>query len=151
MVKEVMKWSARLFPEVVKRPLQEVLKLVGEAYSANDENYGEMEAVKWANGFRFADDIGSRDALLLAEAGHDLETMVRRKQEAMAVKGRMSEMRVRHEVPADDPDFERLLALVNGIPIVLPIGLQCQRDSTPTPGEIQKDVDGGQQTHATVI
>ena len=94
-------------------------RLAVEAYKVTDDDYGEEEAIEWASGFEFPADLGVRDGNLLREAGGELEAVVRAKHVQMSDHGsRLSLKSVDGMVPLDDPDRQRLIDLINGIPIV---------------------------------
>ena len=104
-----------------KIPLEAVRGLVLEAYRSADDNYGEREALEWAEGFQFSGDIGVRDAVGLASAGGRLEVYVREVHEQMSRGGkRLSRESILKWVPVRDADRDRLLGLVGGIAIVTP-------------------------------
>jgi len=114
--KGIIKLLRRLYPEVAVQP-EQVQKLLWEAYKAADKDYGEEEAKGWAEGFTFPPDVGERDARGVDEAG-GLENYVRLRQaEIVARHGRMDVQRVVEVAGEQDPDFERALALVEGVPI----------------------------------
>jgi hypothetical protein len=112
----IIKTLRRLYPSVRVQP-EQVQKLLWEAFQTADKTYGEEEAKVWADNFAFPPDIGDRDAQGLADAGN-LEDYVRQRQaELVTDHGRMDAARVLEVAGDRDPDFERALALVEGVPI----------------------------------
>jgi len=98
LARNIRRQIVELFPgEVVNS--RAISKLMWDAYRADDENYGEGEAMRWAANFTFEAGLGDRDASLLDAAGGDLSLMVRRKYDLMSSIGRLSEARVRKMVP----------------------------------------------------
>ena len=94
-----------------------LLPILRRGYRSSDEDFGEKEALEWANGFAFPTDFGRLDTEGLAAHGYDLAAFVRSKQARMSQRGRLSRARVDSVVDPSDPDYERLLDLVDGIPI----------------------------------
>jgi len=114
---DIMALINRLFPGAswTRRDLN---ALVTEAYRVTDDDYGEQEAIVWADKFKFPSDIGDRDGALLKEANYDLGEVVQVKHDLMSLGGRPSAERIQAVVPVDDPDYHRFLGLVQGIEIV---------------------------------
>ena len=52
--------------KVTKR---EIVVLAKETHAATDDNYGEQEAIDWAQGFEFLEGLGERDAAQVAGSG----------------------------------------------------------------------------------
>ena len=100
--------------------VDEVEYLVWEAYKSADDDYGEKEAIEWADGFKFRDGFGECDRIGLEEAGGDLEAYIRLLHSKMSSDGgrRLSRESIERLVPPDDPDYDRLLDLVDGIEIL---------------------------------
>jgi hypothetical protein len=80
-----------LFPQRRPPDPRAVASLMWEAYKAEDDNYGEEEALRWAEGFRFESNLGDRDAALLRAVDGDLCHMVKIKHEIISAQGRLSE------------------------------------------------------------
>eukprot|EP01042_Synura_sphagnicola_P001097 gene1097-1236_t len=92
---------------------------------AADGNYNEQSAIEWAAGFSFPANICERDSNLLDLADGDLVVMAKSSHEARENEDRLSTARAHATVPQDDPDFERLLVLCDGVKILVP------KDFTP--------------------
>ena len=97
---------------------QSVDNIVRSAVRAADDDYGETEALTWAQGFCFPSGIAQRDHDGLVAHEGDLSAYIRSLHSAMSSTGRLSAASITASVPASDPDFDTLLALVEGIPIV---------------------------------
>ena len=95
-----------------------IMSLVTEAYRVADEDFGVMEAVSWAEGFTWPEDIHSRDTLRLEVAEGCLTTAVRTTQQEHAAS-RLSHERVDYWIPPSDEDFNRLHDLVDGMRVLV--------------------------------
>ena len=96
---------------------REVARLVKEAYVSTDDEYGEEEAIIWAEDFKFPEGLGARDAQRLAEAG-SLKGAVEGLHAEMAKAGRLSEGSIRSLLSEDDEDFDKLMDLLRGVKIL---------------------------------
>ena len=96
-----------------------VQRLIWEAHASADDEYGEEEAIAWAEDFHFPSDVGVRDSNGLRLAHGNLSQYVRARHETMSRGGRLSRESIQQWVPPDDPDYATLLDLVDGIPIVV--------------------------------
>ena len=67
-----------------------ISRLIWEAHASTDDNYGEEEALRWAEGYEFPPDIGSRDSDGLRMAHGNLSQYCRARHEAMSAAGRLS-------------------------------------------------------------
>jgi len=114
--KRIARFTRRLFPRLAV-DVSSIHKLVAEAYESTSDEYGELEALEWAEGFQFPPDIATRDFHDFERLGRDLEALVRERHAAMSAKGRLSRDSIEAFVPTDDPDRQALLDLVDGIPI----------------------------------
>ena len=123
------KWKNRiheitgLVATVLPHPECQTVKVSGMVraalLAAADGAYGEEEALRWANGFRFPQDVCVRDMSLLHSLDGNLSSLARYSHELM--KGsRLSQERVHRWVPRSDPDFDRLLRLCEGVRILVP-------------------------------
>ena len=103
--------------DFVKR--REVARLVKEAYISTDDDseYGEEEAIIWAEDFKFPEGLGARDAQRLAEAG-SLKGAVEELHAGMARARRLSEESIGSLLSEDDEDFDKLMDLLRGVKIL---------------------------------
>jgi len=105
---------SRLLPNLGDRGV-EVDKLVGEAFASGCDVYGELEALRWANGFKFPLNVTDRDRIDLENLDYDLIALVKRRQKDISAK-RMTLESIQR-ISQDDPDFGRLKELVEGLRI----------------------------------
>jgi hypothetical protein len=117
MEMEVTRIAHVLFPSE-NILVSEISSLVRNSILSADENYGELEAIEWANGYTFPPGLGSRDAERLRELNGDLAAMTRERHAEMLVVGRLCDESIKNTVDPSDPDFSLLRGLVTGIPIV---------------------------------
>ena len=117
VVDDVLRMVNVLFPNehVSEREVRDVVTC---AYIAADDDYGELEAVHWGGNFVFPEGVGDRDAVRLNELGGDLSALTRERHLLMASIGRLSVHSIHATIRPSDPDFDLLLSLVEGIPIV---------------------------------
>ena len=120
----------------------EVQRQVWEAHVSADDEYGVQEALDWAEGYAFPEDVGERDAEGLRRHDGNLASFCAERHEAMSAGGRrlsresIERMCTNQEtgealIPPDDPDYLLLMELVDGIDIVTKDGFQCT--SIPPP------------------
>jgi len=107
----------KLYPQVsVCR--DQVDQLVWDAYKSTDGTYGEEEALVWARGYRIPGSVKERDSVGLKLAG-SMEIYVTEKQRQMSFEGRLSRQSIiAAGIPETDPDYSRLMDLVDGITIM---------------------------------
>ena len=117
LVSDVVGLISCLFPRGEVSAL-EVQGVVESAWRAADDNYGESEAIKWGGDFVFPAGMGDRDADRLRELEGDLAALTSERHSQMSEVGRLSAESIRATVDPLDPDFELLLSLVDGIPVV---------------------------------
>jgi hypothetical protein len=94
--------------------------LAREAIASSDGNYGIQEAVKWAEGFEFPQDLVDSDMRLFRASQLDFSAMVRRRLKKIGAT-RMSAHRV-ERLRADNPERARLFDIANGMRVPLPVG-----------------------------
>jgi hypothetical protein len=73
LVTEVIQLSSILLDTPLSRST--VTALVVDAYKSTSDEYGEHEALIWADDYSFPDDISTRDTQLLLSSNFDLATM----------------------------------------------------------------------------
>ena len=112
----VRKMHRQLYPRhSFKR--EAIEQLIWEAFRSTDDEFGEEEALRWAEGYEFPADIADRDSEKLRAAGGNLAEMTSDRHAEMASAGRLSKERIEAMVPRDDEDYDRLIDLVDGIDI----------------------------------
>ena len=95
-----------------------IVDLVTRAFESADHVYDEEDALVWAEGYSFPAGIGERDAEGIRLAGGFSE-YTRAMQTRIKATGRgLSVDSINAVVPSDDPDYLRLLEMVDGIPIL---------------------------------
>ena len=110
---------------------QEVVELVRCAFKAADDNYGELEAQQWGGDFVFPPNLGNRDADRLSVLDGNLASLTRERQAEMAVVGRLSVASIHATIDPTDSDFNLLLSLVNGIPIITASSFEPNKEPPP--------------------
>jgi hypothetical protein len=137
----------KLYPQVsVCR--DQVNQLVWEAYKSTDGTYGEEEALVWARGYRIPGSVKERDSVGLKLAG-SMEIYVTEKQRQMSFEGRLSRQSIiAAGIPETDPDYSRLMDLVDGITIMTDdLALQTEWSSAATSAQVPPNAVGGRLTH----
>ena len=94
----------------------EVETIMSEAYKSVDLEFGVEEANEWANGFQFPDSVVWSDALELYNCDWDL-SLVATKKNSILINDRFSAERLNALWNRDDPDFQLLLELAEGVPV----------------------------------
>ena len=102
----------RLYTRAYDR--QSIGRLLTEAFKNNDLHYGEREALLWAGEFEMCQDTISRHVNMFEGVGYDLAKLIRVLKED--IKGsRLSKASIRANVSRDNPEYDKLLALVDGM------------------------------------
>jgi len=94
----------------------EVETIMEDAYKSVDLEYGIEEANEWANEFQFPSSVAWADTLELYNCNWDL-SMVAKKKNSVLIKDRFSVERLHALWNRDDPDFQLLLELAEGVPV----------------------------------
>ena len=113
-VESALQLLIELLPGLSHR-LSDARKLMELSFACGCEEYGEMEAVHWAEGFQFPCDITKGDLAELQSNGMDLVSLVRKRQLVMGKK-RLSLESI-ERISKSDPDYSRLVGLVEGLRI----------------------------------
>ena len=94
-----------------------VTTLIQEA----QQKYGNQDtiasAMKWADNFKFANNIGERDREKVESKNGDVVAYIQ-DLHASALANRLNLDRIRKHIPASDPDYHSLCRLVEGVPIL---------------------------------
>ena len=117
-----------LMPEFQAR-VSELKILVEQSFAVGCEEYGEREAIRWANGFRFPENILSRDHEDLIKCKYDLTALVRRRHNVMRDR-RLSTKSIKR-ISRDDPDLFLLKELVEGLRIFVSSDFVPNRSPPP--------------------
>lgn len=94
-----------------------IFRIVKLAFYVCSLVFGEKEALEWAGGFVFPDDLGIRDQLAIESMGGDLAKLVKEKQKLQAAD-RLNLQRI-ESLGYEDEDVRRLKSLVEGMEIVV--------------------------------
>ena len=126
---------------------QAVTTLIQEA----KQKYGSQDtiasAMKWADNFHFANNIGDRDREKVERKNGDIVAYIQ-DLHASAIANRLNLDRIRKHIPASDPDYHNLCKLVEGGPhtykgIIHTEPRVCKRNPNPDASEISCHVTGG--------
>ena len=94
----------------------EVETIMCEAYKSVDLEFGVEEANVWADGFEFPSSVVWSDALELYNCDWDL-SLVATKKNSILINDRFSAERLNALWNREDPDFQLLLELAEGVPV----------------------------------
>ena len=94
---------------------EEVEKLIGETFASGSDVYGEIKALRWAEGFEFPLDVTDRDRIEFEQLDYNLIDLVKRRQKEIGAK-RMS-LETISRISHQDPDYGLLEKLVEGLRI----------------------------------
>ena len=78
--------------------------------------FSEAKAIESAEGFEFPPDVTRSDMEKFEAVGWDFEALARLRISELP-SDRLNEAAIRAHVSADDPDFDRLLAISRGVPV----------------------------------
>lgn len=108
-----MKWvTSQLFN--LKLDSGKLSTLLGDIFASQNQLYGLRDALDWAEGFLFPDDIENRDLTRLQQSAGSIVDMTVKVQRDMR-KNRLNSFRIANCVPDTDPDHALVLDLVSGI------------------------------------
>lgn len=115
MFKDVQMWLESLFINSVDPAT--VCSILDSAYETTDQNYGEAEALAWANSFKFPTNILEFYQNLFIHYNFNLHDLI------VHVKNQISSTRISSEsvqsaLSPDNPDVGLVLQLVRGMPIL---------------------------------
>ena len=96
--------------------VEEVETIMSDAYKSVDLEFGVEDANKWANGFQFPSSVVWSDALELYSCDWDL-SLVATKKNSILINDRFSAERLNALWNREDPDFQLLLELAEGVPV----------------------------------
>jgi len=89
-------------------------KIVVDAYKSTDNIFGVDDAIAWGSGFQWPVEVFTRDVRRAEISGFDLLALTRVQQIEMA-DDRMSLLRISQWIDADDPAFDILTDLADGM------------------------------------
>ena len=131
LIKSILDTAISMFAPDEGLPKDSLEELAMEAIASADGNYGIQEAVKWAGGFEFPQDLVDSDMRLFRAAQLDFSAMVRMRLKKVGV-ARMSTQRV-ELLRADNPERERLFDIAKGMRVPLPAGFVPNGEGDRTP------------------
>jgi hypothetical protein len=103
---------------------------VEESYVAEDTEYGVEEAAEWGSDFVWPLDVANRDSERLLRCGNDIVAMTEQLHTEMKDM-RLSGKRVDALVQPDNPDYQRLLKLCEGMDVILAKGFKPNGKPAP--------------------
>ena len=120
VIKSVLDTAMSMFAPDEILPRDALEDLARESIASADGNYGIQEAVKWAEGFEFPQNLVDSDMRLFRASQLDFSAMVRRRLKKIGAT-RLSAYRVEQLRP-DNPERERLFGIASGMRVPLPVG-----------------------------
>ena len=112
-------------------PTESLQATIAEAVEAASTNYGVAEAIDWADGFEFPQDMLDSDLRCFRAAQLDFETMVRRRLKIIN-ENRLNPARV-NMLRVDNPERHLLLDLAGGMRVPRPDGFSPNGKSLLSP------------------
>ena len=131
LIESVMKTAVSMFSSQDSLSYDSLTNLIIEAVASTDGNFGVQEAVKWANGYEFPQELVDSDLRLFRASQLDFNRMVERRLKKLGLN-RLSHARV-SRLREDNPERERLLDIAQGMRVPLPAGFTPNGKSLLTP------------------
>ena len=131
LIESVMKTAVSMFSSQDSLSYDSLTNLIIEAVASTDGNFGVQEAVKWANGYEFPQELVDSDLRLFRASQLDFNRMVERRLKKLGLN-RLSHARV-SRLREDNPERERLLDIAQGMRVSLPAGFTPNGKSLLTP------------------
>ena len=131
LIKSILDTAISMFAPDEGLPKDTLEELARESIASADGNYGIQEAVKWAGGFEFPQDLVDSDMRLFRAAQLDFSAMVRMRLKKIGAT-RMSAHRV-ELLRADNPERTRLFDIARGMRVPLPAGFVPDGKGDHTP------------------
>ena len=116
----ILKTASRMFAPGEELPSNALQQLAMDAIASTDGNYGIKEAVKWAEGFEFPQELVDSDLKLFRASALDFTKMVEMRFKKIG-DGRLSAYRV-EQLRLDNPERSRLFDIAEGMRVPLPEG-----------------------------
>ena len=114
MFHDVSWWTQSLFYGATSPDV--VASLLNAAYETADLEYGEAEALVWAENFVFPEDVLVSHEVVFQKNFYDFNLMVSYFKQSMCSM-RMSRRSILETISSDNPEIEKLLKLVEGMPL----------------------------------
>lgn len=131
LIQSILKTATRMFAPEAVLPIETLQQLAVDAIASSDGNYGVKEAVKWADGFEFPQDLVDSDLRLFRASQLDFTTMVKRRLKKIGAN-RLSCDRV-EQLRSDNPERTRLFDIAKGMRAPLPEGFTPNARGLLTP------------------
>jgi hypothetical protein len=110
---------------------ERLIGLLNDAYKSGDQLYGESEALEWADGFTFPSHIRESHARMFRECGHSIVNMIGQLKASIATS-RLSEDSINKVVSLSNPDYHRMIKLVDGMPLLLSSEFKSSIQASPS-------------------
>ena len=131
LIESVMKTAVSMFSSQDSLSYEALTDLVIEAIASTDGNFGVQEAVKWANGYEFPQELVDSDLRLFRASQLDFNKMVKTRLKRLGLN-RLSQARV-SRLREDNPERERLFDIADGMRVPLPAGFTPNGKGLLTP------------------
>ena len=131
LIESILRTAMSMFAPDEALPRDDLEELARESIASADGNYGINEAIKWAKGFEFPQDLVDSDMRLFRASQLDFSVMVRRRLKKIGAT-RMSAYRV-EQLRSDNPERARLFDIANGMRVPLPVGFAPNGKGERTP------------------
>ena len=131
LILSILTTATRMFAPEETLPIESLERLAVEAIASSDGNYGVKEAVKWAEGYEFPQDLVDSDLRLFRASQLDFTTMVKRRLKKIGAN-RLSSHRV-EQLRLDNPERVRLFDIAKGMRAPIPEGFISNAKGLLTP------------------
>ena len=130
-IRGIMATMASYFAPGEVFPFADLVETVKDAQDMAATNYGVVEAVEWAQGYEFPEDMLANDLKSFKEANHDVSDMVRTRLTTLQ-SSRLNLERI-SRLAADNPELELLRDLTVGIRVPVLAGFKPNSAGVLTP------------------
>ena len=130
-VREIMATMASYFAPGEVFPFAELVETVKDAQDMAATNYGVTEAVEWAQGYEFPEDMLTNDLKSFKEANYDFTDMVKARLTSLQ-SSRLNLRRI-SRLTSDNPELLLLRDLAVGRRVPIPIGFKPNGSGALTP------------------
>jgi hypothetical protein len=111
---DVFSWLDSLFKDATSPEV--IASLLNAAFQIADLEYGESEALEWAEEFSLPGDIISYHTNLFINNNYDIYSLISQLKDSIA-GNRISEGSILETISPDNEELNRLLLLVDGMPL----------------------------------
>lgn len=131
LLETTLETAKRLFSPTEILPSRQLEELTIEAIASSDGHYGISEAIKWAGGFEFPQELVVSDLRLFRASQLDFTVMIARRLKQFGAD-RLSRSRV-ERLRWDNPERSRLFDIASGMRVPLPTGFAHNGKGILTP------------------